>query len=92
MRRAEGTCIHCSEYVVRDESGVLVSTSAGGPDLTQCGAIEGSDHQLDDETYVMVDEGTIDGVQYVTVLDGGGNPQEYNITRADALARYFDED
>lgn len=38
--------------------------------------------------YKFVDEGTVGGVQYVTVLDAGGNPQEYNLPRHEALGRY----
>jgi len=39
-------------------------------------------------SFTFSDEGTIDGVQYVTVLDLGWNPMEYNIPLSDAIARY----
>lgn len=36
----------------------------------------------------LTDEGEVDGVQYVTVLDEGFNPIEYEITAAEAEERY----
>lgn len=36
----------------------------------------------------FIDEGTVDGIRYVTVLDNGGNPIEYNIDYETALATY----
>lgn len=48
MQRTEGTCFHCSEYVVRDWDGILVRVSGGGErDLADC--LDGEAHQLDDE-------------------------------------------
>jgi len=38
--------------------------------------------------WTLTDEGTIDGVQHVTVLDEGANPVEYNITAGEARDRY----
>jgi hypothetical protein len=36
----------------------------------------------------FVPEGSMGGVRYVTVLDSGGNPLEYNAAEDDARARY----
>jgi hypothetical protein len=38
--------------------------------------------------YTFSDEGTIDGVRYVTVLDEGGNPIVYNIDFQQAKTDY----
>lgn len=38
--------------------------------------------------YRYADEGSIGGVRHVTVLDRGGNPQEYNIPIDEARLRY----
>jgi hypothetical protein len=40
----------------------------------------------------FIDEGTFDGVQFVTVLDEGFNPQEYNIPLDQARRDYHEED
>ena len=40
------------------------------------------------ETYQYSHEGIVGGVQYVTVLDAGGNPVEYNVEFDDAVRRY----
>ena len=37
---------------------------------------------------IFADEGTIDGISYVTVLDGGYNPIEYEIPREQAERDY----
>lgn len=39
-------------------------------------------------TYRFADEGTIAGVRYVTVLDEGGNPVEYNVEYVRAHREY----
>jgi len=52
MQRAEGTCIYCGRYVVRDEDGTLVADFTG---LATCGDFyepNPEDHQLDDEEEV----------------------------------------
>lgn len=41
--------------------------------------------------YSFVPEGVVDGVEYVTVLDEGGNPQEYNLPRDVAEGRVMGE-
>jgi hypothetical protein len=38
--------------------------------------------------FSFVSEGRIGAIEYVTVLDAGGNPQEYNLPREEAEARY----
>lgn len=40
------------------------------------------------EAYRFAAEGSVNGVEYVTVLDSGGNPVEYNITAEKASERY----
>ena len=40
------------------------------------------------EAYRFVREGAVDGIQYVTVLDSGDNPVEYEITLEHANERY----
>lgn len=39
-------------------------------------------------TYTYVPEGVVDNVDYVTVLDEGGNPIVYSVTRAEAERDY----
>jgi len=41
--------------------------------------------------YVLSGEGHAGGIEYVTVLDAGGNPVEYNLPRREAVARYSAE-
>ena len=58
MHKQEGTCIHCSAYVVRVEDGTLTSLLARSPGVrityrtgegpTTCPG--GEPHQLDDDT------------------------------------------
>jgi hypothetical protein len=42
--------------------------------------------------FKFVPEGAIGGIQYVTVLDEGGNPMVYNIPREEAEMDYPDDD
>lgn len=41
--------------------------------------------------YALSGEGHAGGIEYVTVLDAGGNPVEYNIPRSEAVSRYSAE-
>lgn len=41
--------------------------------------------------YALSGEGHSEGVEYVTVIDAGGNPVEYNIPRSQAVERYAAE-
>lgn len=45
----------------------------------------------DSSYYTYSLEAKVEGIQYVTVLDEGGNPIEYEIPYMDAYARYGDE-
>jgi hypothetical protein len=49
MRRAEGTCIHCSKYVVREPDGTLVASDDGWATCGDFCEPNPEDHQLDDE-------------------------------------------
>jgi hypothetical protein len=44
--------------------------------------------QIDHQKVTLCYEGKVDGVHYVTVLDAGGNPLEYNLTVSEAHDRY----
>lgn len=44
--------------------------------------------EFPEEGYTFVNDGIVDGVQYVTVVDSGNNPAEYGIPLAEALQRY----
>lgn len=39
-------------------------------------------------SHTFHDEGTIAGIRYVTVIDAGGNPIEYNVEWEYAVAEY----
>jgi hypothetical protein len=57
--------------------------------LDSMGLTPSEDEDEDDEAHTLVPEGTVDGVEYVTVLDAGGNPIEYNVRRAQAEKDYL---
>jgi hypothetical protein len=39
--------------------------------------------------YTFRSQGVVDGVEYVTVLDSGGNPMQYNLSRPEAEREYL---
>lgn len=65
-------------------AGVLIDDD--GEDMELIGWTD--DAETATRTYRFSDEGRVDGVRYVTVLDDGGNPVEYNIAYDDAVSKY----
>lgn len=76
-------CAGCN-MPIRQDDDVWVDDSGGDACTVDDGINPPQETVHAAPRYTFVDE----GMGYVTVLDAGGNPQEYQILRADAEARY----
>jgi len=86
------TCLVCGHPVIRNSRGELQHADFMSHAYQHTAVIETmASTAVPQLPYVLRGEGHAGGVEYVTVLDAGGNPVEYNIPRHEAVSRYAAE-